>query len=288
MDQSLTGFAFDNHVAHGAIVHFRAGEILRHRHYSADVAHLLSEAMAVMPLLATHLGFGARISLQFQGEGRLKMLVAQVDQALNVRAMAKADAEAQGGLAQLMGQGILALTVSREDASRPDTQAMIPLQAETLSGALQDYFDQSEQLPTLIRVATQGDALAAFMLQRLPLEHAQGGQDDWEHLRTLSSTLGGQELLQTDAQTLLRRLFADAPPLRLFDARPVQSQCRCDRQVTSALLRSMGQQEVSDIVAEQGQVELTCEFCGAVQRFSPEHVAQLFGAPDGQKPATRH
>jgi len=294
----LTPFAFDNHVAHGAIVRMKAGvaDLLDHRAYSPDLRNLLGEAMAAMPLLATHLNFEGRINLQFQGlpetrtiaKSKTQLLVAQVDNQLRVRAMAKAEPDAAGNFRELLEGGVLALMVEPSGGNRSPTQALVLIEGERLQDSLEAYFERSEQLPTLIRLAVRGDEIAGFMLQRMPIESAKGSDDDWDHLRILAATLTEPELLDTDADALLLRLFSDAPPLRRFEPRPVQVECNCNRAGISRLLVSLGREEVDSIIAEQSRVSVTCEFCSREYAFSASEAAELFIAAAGEPSNTRH
>jgi molecular chaperone Hsp33 len=299
----LTGFSFENHVAHGAFVEIDegAGEMLDHRDYGADVRTLIGEAMAAMPLLATHLRFEGRINLQFQGDGgrftraaaaapprpHMKLLVAQIDHHLNVRAMAKADPQLSGSFTELLYGGVLALMLEPLAEHREATQALVLIEGNSLAEALEGYFAQSEQLPTMVRLASEHGKLRGFLLQRLPMEHAEGSEEDWEHLLTLAQTLTREELLGVEPRTLLRRLFANEP-LRVFDPRPVTVVCRCARGGISNMLLALGRDEVDSIVAEQGQVEVTCEFCGRHYTFSRADVAVLFSGVGTEPGPTRH
>ncbi|MCR3949494.1 Hsp33 family molecular chaperone HslO, partial [Aeromonas caviae] len=91
------------------------------------------------------------------------------------------------------------------------------------------------------------------------------------HLLTLASTLGDDELLDTDGETILRRLFAE-DPVRSFEPRSVEVICRCSRAGISRMLLSLGQQEVDEILQEQGKVSVTCEFCGQEHVFTPHQA----------------
>lgn len=296
MDSSnlLLPFTFDNQVAHGAIVQIRLGvsDFLAHRPYSADLTRLLGEAIAAMPLMATHLSFEGRINLQFQanpGEtSGMKLLVAQIDHHLNVRAMAKAPAELSGSFTELLSGGLLALTLEPSNDAVPSSQAVVQVRGASLAEALEGYFEQSEQLPTLIRLAVRGDHLAAFMLQRLPLQSARGGLEDWEHLHTLAATLQHDELLDTDPYTVLHRLFHQEQ-IRTFEPRTIQVACRCSRASISRMLLSLGREEVDSILDEQGKVSVTCEFCGREHVFTPHEAHELFrvaeiAEPQGEEP----
>jgi len=293
---SLLAFTFGNHVAHGAIVQIRVGvaDFLGHRSYSDDLGRLLGEAMAAMPLLATHLNFEGRINLQFQADpgvpDAMTLLVAQIDHHLNVRAMAKAPRELGGRFRQMLTGGLLALTLEPSHEGVPSSQAVVPIQGESLGEALEGYFEQSEQLPTLIRLAVRGDHLAGFMLQRLPLQSAKGTQADWEHLQILAATLQHDELLDTDPHTVLRRLFHEEEVVT-FAPRPIQIACRCSRAGISRMLLSLGREEVDSILDEQERVTVTCEFCGREHVFTPHEAHELFRAADETTPAdddTRH
>ena len=298
MDNSLITFSFENHVAHGALVRLKTGvrDLLDHRAYPPDVRTLLGEAMAAMPLFATHLNFEGRINLQFQAlpetrtiaRSKTQLLVAQVDHQLRVRAMAKTDAGATGSFRELLEGGVLALMVEPISGKRTPTQALVLIEGDRLQDALEAYFARSEQLPTLIRLAVRGDELAGFMLQRMPLESAAGNDEDWEHLRILASTLTDKELLDTEADRLLLRLFADAPPLRRFEPREVQVRCNCDRAGIARLMISLGREEVDSIILEHSRVSVTCEFCGRDYVFSASEVAELFNAVGGTPSETRH
>ncbi|MDB5985263.1 MAG: Hsp33 family molecular chaperone HslO [Nevskia sp.] len=287
----LTGFTFENHVAHGAIVELSSGvaELLNQREYSDDVRRLVGEALAAMPLLATHLIDEGRINLQFQGEGAMKLLVAQVDQALQVRAMAKADAGLSGDFPQLLYGGLLALMLEPVNVvgaePRPASQALVLIEGARLSDALEGYFERSEQLPTLIRLAAdQQGRVAGFLLQRLPSEGLVNAEIEWEHLQTLASTLTSEELLAADAATILHRLF-HAEALRVFEPRPVTVACRCSRAGIARMLLSLGREEVESIIAEQGRVAVTCEFCGREYVFTPLEAAELL-IPSGTAPGS--
>lgn len=299
---ALVPFVFENHVAHGAIVRIDHGvsELLEHRDYPADVRALLCEAMAAMPLLSTHLKFEGRINLQFQAQPatrtipapQVELLVAQIDHRLQMRAMAKAKPDAAGRFKSLLEGGLLALMLEPDGRGHPASQALVLIEGDRLQDALEGYFMQSEQLPTLIRIAVRDDVLTAFMLQRLPIESSKGRDEDWDHLRILASTVTEGELLEatTDEQIdrLLMRLFADAPALRRLESRPVRLACNCTREGISRMLMSLGQDEVNSIIAEQQRVSVTCEFCGRDYQFSATEAAQLFLSAGNASSQTRH
>lgn len=289
----LIPFQFDNHIAHGAFVVIDSGaaEMLDRRAYDPAVRSLVAQTMAAMPLLATHSRFEGRINLQFQGERAIKLLVAQIVERegapLTVRAMAKAAPKVEGSYAELLSDGILALMLEPADEDQPSRQAMVPIDGHSLSESLEGYFAQSEQLPTLIRLGATGDRMVGFMLQRLPLEHTKATEEAWEHLAILAGTLNADELLAADPETIMRRLFADEH-WYLQEARPINVACRCSREGISLLLLSLGREEVDKIVAEQGKVEVICEFCGKDYQYSRSDAVTLFVAEGSEQSVLKH
>ena len=289
----LIPFQFDNHIAHGAFVVLDVGvaEMLDQRAYDPVVRQLVGQTMVAMPLLATHARFEGRINLQFQGERAIKLLVAQVtqngDAPLVVRAMAKAAPKIEASYAELLHDGILALMLEPAVDTQPTRQAMVPIDGNSLSESLEGYFAQSEQLPTLVRLAATRDKLVGFMLQRLPLEHTKATEDYWEHLSILAGTLLADELLDVDAETLLRRLFANEA-WHLQVPRAINVACRCSREGISLLLLSLGREEVDAIVAEQGKVAVTCEFCGKDYVYSRSDAVTLFAAEGSEQSMLKH
>ena len=286
MNDSLLPFLIENRGVRGFVVDIRSGidAMFGWRNYPDDVRRLLGEALAATPLLAADLSPGARFNLQFQGKGALQMLVTQVDAQLELRGMAKHDNTASGDFHRLMSGGVLAcLLEPKLGADR--YQATVEIVGESLAESLQVYFQRSEQLSTLLLLAAGPQRLAGIMVQRLP-ENAS--DDDWHHVYTLFRTLAEKELLDTDAPTLLNRLFFE-DTVRTFEPRPLRLACRCSHAQISAMLLSMGEPEVTAIVEEQGKVEVTCEFCGRHYPFTRIEVKELFvGAQTATPTAARH
>lgn len=300
MSNRLTEFLLPELGVRGAVVEYESGVdgMLGSRPYPSDVRKLLAQAVAAMPLLAAHTRLEGRISLQFQhADGAVQLLVAQVERGadggaglepgLRVRGMAKAEADAQGDFADLLRGGRLGLLLEPERGGQ-NYQALVPIEGRRLADALEFYFDQSEQLPSLLRLAYDGMHIRGLMLQRLPLGEKNSSEANWEHVQILFRTLEEAELAATPALTLLRRLFHE-DTVRVFDAQPVQLACRCSREGIGAMLLSLGEAEVQDHLREHGRFDVTCEFCGREYRFAAEDVQQLF-LPTHLQPSneTRH
>jgi molecular chaperone Hsp33 len=145
------------------------------------------------------------------------------------------------------------------------------LQNENLENAIETYFAQSEQLPTRLWLAADGNQAAGLMLQQMP-----GVKDplDWERLDILASTVTETELLGLDCETLLYRLFHEET-LRLFEPEPVRFGCSCSQTKIENTLRLLGRQELDSILAEQGCVQVNCEFCNKSYAFDKVDIEGL-------------
>jgi molecular chaperone Hsp33 len=277
LTDQLLPFLLEARGVRGFAVEIHSGlrAMLGSREYSPDVMHLLGQAIAATPLLAADLRDEGRFNLQFQGHGPLKLLVAQIDQQLNLRGMAKADADAEGSFAELMRDGLLACILDPR-AGAEKYQAVVDIRGATLAEALEGYFERSAQLPALIRLAAGPDRLAGLFLQRLP-EGLGQVEENWAHVKALFATLAEEELLAVDAITLLSRLFAE-DDCRVFEARPVKLACRCEHASISAMLLALGEEELEPVLKDHGKVEVTCEFCGRVYAYTDLEVRQLFEA----------
>jgi len=288
MADTLTDFLFPAYGVRGAVVEITTGisEMLGSRVYAPDVRKIVGQAIAAMPLLASHSKFEGRINLQFQeGKGAIKLLVAQIDRHLVVRGMAKAEEDAKGTFEELVQGGTLAMMLD-PDIGTQNYQAFVPTEGAALANALETYFMQSEQLPTMMRLAMSEGRLAGILLQRLPEGIAD--ENGWEHLQALLGTLDEAELASVDAETLMRRLF-HAEELSMFEPRAVKLSCRCDRGSIATMLLGLGEEELTPVLEERGKVDVTCEFCGHEYIFTPIEVKELFSAALGEPlTPTRH
>lgn len=291
MPDAVTPFLFEQRNVRGAWVEIGSGVtgMLGHHPYSADVRALVGESCAAVALLAAQTAFNGRLSLQFQrGKGAIKLLVAQADQNLNVRGMAKADAQAAGPFDQLMQGGVLGLTIEGGRGGQ-DYQAIVEVKGATLAAALEAYFLQSEQLATRLCLAGTPQRLAGLLIQRLPARDSSEDDAHWDHLQALFATLSPQELAAAEPDALMLKLFP-GEEIRVFRQKPVQLVCRCSHASISAMLVSLGRKELEDLIRERGEVEVICEFCGKAYRYSPSDMQGLFAAAEARAAAakTRH
>ena len=262
-------------------VHVRLGqswrEILSHGDYPATAARLLGEASVASALFTGHTKVDGRLSIQLRSQGSLRSLFAECTAAGTVRGIAQVSPhqDAPRDLRNLGNDALLAITIENPglDPREPQRyQSLVGLEASRLAEAFEDYFRQSEQLPTRLLLAADGDQACGLMLQKLPGD--EGDDDGWNRAGALFDTLGEAELLAISVPDLLHRLFHEES-LQILTQRPIRFGCSCSRERVESMLQSLGEEEATAALAD-GAAEVRCEFCGQEYRFSPVQIAELF------------
>jgi molecular chaperone Hsp33 len=288
-------FIFDTCDVRGELVALEHSyaEVLAKHAYPEPVAQLLGEFMAAAALLVGTLKFDGLLILQARSEGPVPLLMIECSSQREIRGLARFDAsriDSADGLAQLMPEGTLAMTIDPTDGQR--YQGIVALDGEDLSACFSNYFALSEQLGTRFWLRADGHRARGLLLQQLPRE-VQKDDDDreasWQHVTALAHTLKTEELLSLDNQTILHRLYHE-DPVRLFDVQPLQFRCSCSRERSARALISLGEADAGLLLAEQGgAIEIDCQFCNQRYLFDPTDVKQLFAGAGVDSPSdTRH
>jgi molecular chaperone Hsp33 len=284
-------------------------DILNRHHYPAPVAKLLGEAIVLTVMLGSALKIEGKLILQTKSDGPVRMLVVDFTSPDKVRGYARFDADqiataieknaVSGG--QLLGKGHLAMTIDQgPDMNR--YQGLVALEGGDLEAAAHQYFAQSEQIPTCVRLAVAEEYLAGgrrrwraggIMLQFLPRAperrrvadihpgdappgtepHHVEEDDAWVEGRALIETVEAVELIDPalSSERLLYRLFHERG-VKAFNSLDVRAQCSCSRPRVEAMLKSFSQDD-RDHMVENGEISVTCEFCSATYKFAPADVA---------------
>ena len=314
-------FLFDGLPVRGVLVRLDDAwrEILR-RHtsgsaagaYPPPVQNMLGEMVAAATLMQSNIKFNGSLLLQIFGDGPVKLAVAEVQPDFGLRATATVTGEVavDASLSQLVNvnnQGKCAITLDPRTKfpGQQPYQGVVPLfgdkreKLEKLSDVLEHYMLQSEQLDTTLVLAADDQLAAGLLIQRLPLSGAGnlagslvsaanedeiGLNEHYNRIAILASSLQRDELLTLDVETLLRRLFWEETLLRfeplVGDAAP-RFACTCSRERVGTMILGLGPDEAQGIVAEHGEIEVKCEFCGEQYRFDPIDVTRIFrGAGD--------
>lgn len=266
----------------GVLVHLDASwrELLSHQHYPPAAAELLGQACTAAVLFTGHTKVDGRLSVQLRSSGPLRTLFAECTAAGHLRGIAQLQEgqDAPRDLASLGDDALLAITIENPglDPREPQRyQSLVSLQSPTLAEAFEDYFRQSEQLPTRLLLATDGQRAAGLMLQKLPGD--EGDADGWNRSGALFDTLGEEELLATEPHQLLHRLFHEEAPERMAERR-LSFACSCSRERVAAMLQSLGEEEATAALAD-GVAEVRCEFCGQKYQFDTNQIQELFARP---------
>ena len=277
--------------------------------YPAPVRQLLGEMAAAGVLMQGNIKFNGALILQIFGDGPVKVGVVEVQPDFSLRATCTQVGEVAEGatlsqMVNLHNQGRCGITLDPKDRmpGQQPYQGVVPLfgdqgeKLENLSEVLEHYMLQSEQLDTVLVLAADDKVASGLLIQRLPVEGegnlagksdsvareaVLGESEDFSRIAILAKSLKREELLALDAETILHRLFWEEPLARfeplLGEAGP-RFACSCSRERVGQMIRSLGTTEVESILAEQGQVEVGCDFCGAQYRFDPVDAAGLFTA----------
>jgi len=286
--------------------------------YPAPVAELLGEMTAAATLMQSNIKFNGSLILQIFGDGPLKVAVAEVKADLRLRATASVVGELPAGarlteMVNVNNKGRCAITLEpkgRVPGQQP-YQGVVPLfgddgaRLDKLSEVLQHYMLQSEQLDTTLVLAADDKVAAGLLIQRLPTkgernlegtagsdlnpanEDEIGRNEDYNRISILASTLTRDELLTLDVETILRRLFWEEKLLR-FEPQDgslgPRFACTCSRERVANMIRGLGTDEAESILAERGDIEVGCDFCGKQYRFDAVDAAQIFRPPGDQLP----
>jgi molecular chaperone Hsp33 len=274
--------------------------------YPPELRDMLGEMSAAAVLMQANIKFNGALVLQVMGDGPVKLAVAEAQPDLAFRATAKCIGTVKPGatleaMVNLRGQGRCAITLDPKDKfpGQQPYQGVVPLHGDQreplqkVSEVLEHYMLQSEQLDTKLVLAANGDMAAGLLIQRLPVEgvgnlEGRRNEDDiglsdaFNRISILAATLTAEELLTLDADTVLRRLFWEETVTR-FEPQAPRFACTCSRERVGQMLRGLGREEADSVLAERGEIEIACDFCGRHYRFDAVDVGALF-TPGGNPP----
>ena len=276
---TIRRFLFEDLDIRGAVVRLGPAwhEMQARRDYAQPERDLLGELAAVTTLIGSNLKQPGRVTFQLQGHGPVRMLVVDCDEQLRLRGLAKIrdDAVTPAPVPQLLGDGQLVLTLQTGAAERP-YQSHVPIKGDTLAKIFEHYPEQSEQTPTRLWLSADAQYACGLFLQKLPSTDMRDS-DGWDRVQHLAATVSKAELA-LPAETLLARLFPQET-LRLFAAQPVYFHCPRDEDKVLNMLRTLGREEVAEMLNEHDEILIQDDICNHEYRFGPEVLRQLFPTP---------
>ncbi|SHG48062.1 Hsp33 family molecular chaperone HslO [Massilia sp. CF038] len=293
---TLQKFIFDNAAVRGEFVEISDTwrEIQQRHSYPPAVKTVLGEMVAAAALLSANLKFNGAIIMQIHGDGPVRLLVVECDSDLRIRATAKlaegaviADTASLTDLLNASGHGRFVITLDPVDKmpGQQPYQGIVPLDGEDMATVIENYMLRSEQLDTRLWLGADEHVSRGLLLQKLPRHSGKDDQvvqaseaedlETWNRAVMLASTLKQPELLSTDIQTLMNRLFWEET-IRVFEPDHPQFHCSCTREKVGNMLKMLGREEVESALDELGQLAIDCDFCGKHYEFDKVDCAQLF------------
>ena len=254
------------------------------------LAELLGQTVAASALFTSSIKFEGRLSIHLRESGALRLLFADCTHDGQLRGIARWDGDAPQSHVALEPGARLAITIENS-ATESRYQGLVPVESGELATAFEGYFERSEQLPTRLVLAATDERCGGMLLQQIA---TTGGAtpsdaDGWNRAEHLLATLTPDELLDLPPEQVLLRLFHEEG-VRLQPALPLAFGCSCSRERVGDMLRSLGREENDSVLAEQGSVAITCEFCNRQYVFDESDVEAVFAdePPREEAGATRH
>lgn len=281
-------FVFDNLDVRGCLVRLdeTCQAIQSTHHYPGGLATLLNEFALAACLLRDSIKIDGSLTIQLRTQGPISLIVADCMTDRRVRAIAEYVSEdlAAGdelALNRLGDEAVLAITISPTQGER--YQSIVPIEHASLGDCLADYFQRSEQLPSLFSFHSDGERALGIALHALPEEKVKDqalSQDHFARLKALLGTLGEEEAIQLSAPEILTRLFHEES-CRLFDAYPVEFGCVCSAQKSLDAVRALGLQDINKLIEEQqndghDKLVIDCHFCFQRYEFDFDKIRGLF------------
>jgi molecular chaperone Hsp33 len=276
---TLHRFLFDGSPVRGEIARLDATwtTVLEKRAYPESVQKVLGELMAASALLASTLKFQGSLIMQIRGGGPISLLVVECNSNGTLRATAKWQKKPTGNsLRELFGDSQLVITIDPKQ-EKERYQGIVTLEGNSISEALENYMQQSEQLQTRLWLAADGQQACGMLLQKLPKAGNDEDGDDWNRALHLADTLTTDELLALGPSEIIRRLYHEES-IRVFPSDSLSFQCSCSRDRVVKALRMMGTDDLNNLIAEQGNVSVDCEFCSEHYEFDTVDVEQIFAS----------
>ena len=282
IDQAL-GFAIPSRSARGRIVRLgpTLDTVLAAHAYPPAIEALLAEALTLCALMgATLKDEAGQLTMQTRSDAGVVQLLVCDYRGGELRGYIQYDADKlalapeKPALFALFGQGYLAITFDLE-TTRERYQGIVPLDGETLAQAVESYFVQSEQIPTLVRIGIRRDYDGRHVAGGLFLQHLPEGEDgrerlhtrldhpEWDHVQALGSTMGVDELADAalPLETLVWRLFNEEEDVRVLARTVLARGCRCTPDHIASVLGKFSAEERQSMAGDDGIIEVDCAFC---------------------------
>ncbi|MGY0398945.1 MAG: Hsp33 family molecular chaperone HslO [Ostreibacterium sp.] len=274
MGNTLQKFLLSDLMIRGVFVHLDTAwqEVLARRSYATSIAELLGQATVATLLMSSHIKFNGKLTLQLQSHGDLDLLVVQSDNQLHFRSLASYKGLLGGNLSEITGEdAVIVISIEHSKGERP-YQGIVTVASNSMADNLATYFNQSEQLKTLLVLRADGKQAAGLLLQVIPDSPVQ--DDDWIRLHHVAETLNLDELKTIDSEKLIGRIFAEDKVV-VYPVAQATFNCTCSDERTLAMLLSLTVDELLEIKQSQESVTVGCDFCGKKYSHDAETISAM-------------
>jgi molecular chaperone Hsp33 len=275
----LNRYLFNESHARGELVQLNSSfqAIIKNHNYPKAVETLLGELLSATCLLTATLKFEGDITVQLQGDGPLSYMSVNGNHQQQLRGIAKLrQPTTDTTFKSLVGKGTMIITI------RPKVgeayQGVVSLEQDSLAGCLEHYFEVSEQIPTKIWLFSDSDQhrCAGTLVQLLPdgdggIDNKAKHETDFEHLCQLTNTLKAEEVFTLNAEAILYRLYHQEQ-VNLFEPQLVTYLCGCSAEKCLTAISQVPSSEIKTILAEQGKVSMTCDYCLTTYDFDDKDL----------------
>lgn len=241
---------------------------------------LFGEFLAGACLIGALLKREGIFTLQAQGKGPVRVISAETTHEGHLRGILKCDGNLENvgeqKISSLFGKGNLFLTLDPEKGQR--YQGIVPMEKDSLSACLSDYFEHSEQVPTQLLLFADESRCGGLLIQCLPMDKIKD-QDErsalWESVKQLCATISVDEFFEVAHETLLYRLFHEQQ-CRVFEEKSIRYFCSCTKERSANAITALGKDDALELVKEKGSIALDCQYCGEHYAFDESEVDDLF------------
>ncbi len=249
--------------------------LIEDRGYTTQVRQLFGELSALAIMLANGLKHKGKLTMQYQGDGVVSLLLVEVTHNMKIRGMVRSDGaiKESDNLDDILGEGQMVVTLYNAQTEH-SFQSLIPRNSLGLIPTFEDYFSQSEQLDSKLWVSSTKDNLSAMLIQKMP-EIKNNDEEGWNRITALASTTTDEELCSLDAEQLLHRLFHEET-VQLFAQDEVDYECQQDRKRFEKIIFDLGEEDARNLFKERGEISIHNEICNEHLFFNEQDLDRIF------------
>lgn len=291
----LQRFIFEKASIRGEYIYLHESyqTIVNQHSYPQPIRQLLGEALCVAGLLSAVIKFNGRLTVQFRGKGKLKLLLAQCNNDFQLRGLAKWHGNlSYEDLMTAFHQGVLVIMLDSGVNTNP-YQGIVSWRGNSLVEAIEGYFKESEQLNTKIWLSVTEHSAAGLLLQVIPTADKDTNVMEkeladlkWEQMIKQTANVDPKDLLSADYENLLQKLYP-SEEIRIFPSVSLEFNCSCSRERGEDAILLLGQEEADAELKDKQAIVVTCDFCNKEYMFDPVDVVKIFQDKDNPSSPTQ-